>query len=353
MLFRLHKLPTLAARRDSRGRVIRAGVAFVSILMVGTGGYFLLGRGAWSLFDCLYMTVVTLTTVGYGEVLPLAAVPGARLFTVFLIIIGMGLVLYLMSTFTAFLVDGSLGSIFQRRKMLKQLDQMKGHYIICGVGKTGIHVVEELVETGYHCVALDQREERIEAIAERYGPGVPAIVGDATHDGDLITAGVERATGLVASLGAEVENVYCTLSARQLNPTIRIIVRSDNPQAEQKFIHAGADSVVYTSLIGGRRIASEMVRPEVVSFLDLMIRDKERTMRIEEVTIPPGSPVKGKSLTEANLRRFGDILVIAIRATESEIYTYNPGPSRILEENDVLILLGEMSCVREVKHFVS
>ena len=353
MALRMRQSPSLATRRDSRGRVIRAGVAFATILAVGTGGYFLLGRGEWSLFDCLYMTVVTLTTVGYGEVLPLADVPGARMFTVFLIIVGMGLVLYLMSTFTAFLVDGSLGTLFQRRKMLKQLDHMKDHYIICGIGKTGVHVIEELVDTGNQCVALDQREERVEAICVRYGSQVPAFVGDATSDTDLIAAGIERASGLVASLGEEVENVYCTLSARQLNPKIRIIVRSDNPMAEQKFIHAGADSVVYTSLIGGRRIASEMVRPEVVSFLDLMIRDKERTMRIEEVTIPQGSPVKGMTLTEANLRRFGDILVIAVRDADAETYTYNPGPGRVLKENDVLILLGEMSCVREVHQFVS
>jgi len=323
------------------------------ILAMGTGGYYFLGAGEWSLLNCLYMTVITMTTVGYAEVLPIESVYGARVFTLLLIVVGMGFVLYFVSTLTAFFIDGSLASIFQRRKMQKKLALMEGHFIVCGVGKTGIHVLEELVATGKECVALDQSEDRIDLLAQRYGETVPAVVGDATHDDDLTAVGIERAAGLVSCLGIEVQNLYCTLSARQLNSDMRIIVTSDNLKAEQKFIHAGADSVVYTSIISGRRIASEMVRPQVVTFLDLIMRDKERAMRIEEVAIPEGSKLANKTLTQADLRRFGDVLVIALRDADQEHYSYNPGPNTVLRGGQVLIILGEINCIKELSRFIS
>lgn len=343
----------IPSRSTARLRLIRATAFLHLILGVGTGGYYFLGEGEWSLIDCLYMTVITMTTVGYAEVLPIGAVYGARLFTLVLIIIGMGFVLYFVSTLTAFFIDGSLGSLFLRRKMQKKLALMEGHYIVCGVGKTGIHVLEELVATGKEVVALDHSEDRIELLAQRYGETVPAVAGDATHDEDLVAVGIERAAGLVSCLGVEVRNLYCTLSARQLNSDMRIIVTSDNLKAEQKFIHAGADSVVYTSIISGRRIASEMIRPQVVTFLDLILRDKERAMRIEEVVIPDYSQVANKTLTQANVRRFGDVLVIAVRDVDNEHYSYNPGPNTVLHSGQVLIILGEVNCIDELRRFVS
>lgn len=347
------RLPILAAndRLEVKRRAIRAGFYLHGVFGAGTLGYYLLGEGDWSVVDCLYMTVITLTTVGYEEVLPIGTVPGARVFTLVLIVVGMGLVLYFVSSLTAFFVDGSLGHIFQRRRMQKRLANLSGHYIVCGIGKTGIHVIEELLQAGRECVALDSEAERAALVTERWGEQIPAVLGDATQDDDLLAVGVERAAGLVAALGEEVHNLYATISARQLNPKLRIIVTSDDQRAESKFKHAGADSVVYTSIIGGRRIASEMIRPEVVTFLDLILRDKERNLMIEEVAVPSGSKVIGMTLTDADLRRFGDILVIAVRDNQGD-YTYNPGPTTELMAGDVLIMLGEAGCIRQARDFV-
>lgn len=332
-----------------RLRLVRAGLYLLLVLAVGTIGYSFIGKGQWSLLDCLYMTVITLTTVGYEEVLPINDVAGGRAFTIAIIVIGMGLVLYFASTLTAFFVDGSLGALFSEKKMRKKLEALAGHIVICGVGKTGYEVLNELVRSNRTCVALDTDRKRIDLVKEHFGERVTAIVGDGTQDSDLLNVGIERASGLVATLGEEVENLYCTLSARQLNPDLRIIVMSDNVAAEQKFKHAGADSVVYTSIIGGQRIASELIRPTVVTFLDLMLRDKDRNLRIEEITIPENSQIGGETLASAKIRQFGEVLVIAIRQHGAERYQYNPGPNTHLSEGDVLILLGELSCIERVK----
>jgi voltage-gated potassium channel len=265
----------------------------------------------------------------------------------------MGLVLYFASTLTALLVDGNLRAVYRLKKMLKRLGSMREHTAVCGLSKTGSHVVEELVLTGHPCAVLDQDPDRVNRILEHYDGRVPALVGDATRDEDLLKLGVDRAKALVISLGEDVDNLYCTLSARQLNPKLCIIVTSDDHRLEQKYHHGGADSVVYPNLIGGQRIASQLVRPEVVTFLDLMLRDQKNILRIEQIRLPDSGHVVGRSLASSGIRRIGEVLVVAIlRGVDGE-FAFNPGPETTLQPNDTLIVLGEVGQIRAVREYVS
>ncbi|MBN1944857.1 MAG: potassium channel protein [Bradymonadales bacterium] len=335
-----------------RNNLIRAGLMLLAVLSGATIGYYLLGQGRWSLLDCLFMTVITLSTVGYREVIPIYQMPGAEVFTILVILVGMGLVVYFASTLTAFVIDINLGALLARRKMLKNLETIKNHIIVCGAGQTGVHVIEELVLSKVPCVVLDQDPAQIQSLTDQYGQLVAAVVGDATQDESLIMVGVQRAKALVVTLGDEMATLYCTLSARQLNPSLRIIASSDNLKAEQKLKHAGASSVIYPRIIGSRRIASELIRPQVVTFLDLMLRDKDRILRIEEVHVPERSRVAGRSLMDSGIRQAADVLVVAIQSGPDGSFSYNPGPKTVLKAGDVLIVLGEISKVQSVREYV-
>ena len=328
-----------------KNRMIKALTALLIAVTVGTIGFWIIEGGEVSWGDCLYMTIITLSTVGYGEVIPMT--PLGRGFASFLIIFGMGSLLYFASTVVAFWVELDMTKVRRRKKMQKTIDALENHIIVCGVGTTGGHVVRELIATKTPFVMIDTESERLErmhAVAEEQGLLALSVAGDATDDAVLAEAGIKRARGLVAALRNDKDNIYIILSARYTNPRLRIIARATEKDAPAKILRAGADQVVSPNLIGGLRIASEMLRPEVVEFLDMMMRDMDKNTRIEQVTLPLDSPLEGKRLSETNIRKSTDVLVIAVR-DKSGKYTYNPGPDTVLSKEATLIVLGAADSV--------
>ena len=322
----------------------------VMVYAGGTLGYYLLGRGRWSLGDCAYMTVISLTTVGYGEVLEgMAEVPLARFFTGVLLVTGAGIVVYSVSVLTTFLVEGEFLHLRRRRRMRKRIDKLTGHVIICGGGRTGQHIAEELHAARWPYVLIDATPEAIQRCEERVRSEVLGIPADATDDQILLDAGIQRAHGVVAALPDDRDNLFVVVTARGLNPKLRIVAKAVDLRSVQKLQVAGADRIVSVNRIGGQRIASEMIRPHVVSFLDKMMREKDRNLRFEELTIPVGSPLVGRILAQSDIRRARNLLIVAASGPGAEDYTYSPGPDFLLQEGMTLIIIGETDSVQRLR----
>jgi voltage-gated potassium channel len=317
-------------------RLFVTGLLLVIIVSVGTSGYLIMG---WRMVDALYMTIISLTTVGYGEIQPLTT--GGRIFTIFLILSGLGVLFYGISNITAFLVEGELTGILARRRMEKAISELKDHFLVCGLGKTGQHVVEELLKTESSFVAIEKEAEKIEE-AQELGD-ILCVCGDATKNDTLLEANIEKARGLVTTLPTDSENLFVVLSAREMNPTLRIVSRVIEDDAEHKLYKVGANSVVSTDFIGGLRMASELIRPSVVSFLDLMLRDPGRTLRVSETRVPEGSKMSGTTIVDADFREKAGVLVLAIRRSGAEEFIYAPSAHEKIQDGDTLIVLGDIN----------
>jgi voltage-gated potassium channel len=327
---------------DLRARLVAAFLALMFAVGAGTIGYYVLGDGKWAPFECFYMTVITLTTVGFGETLPgMDQVEHARAFTVALLVFGTGTVVYFVSTLTAIIIEGDLKRALRNTRMRKQIQKLDDHVIVCGAGSTGAHAIEELLEYQIPVVAIDMDGPRLEHFAELHpSPHFKFIIGDATDDEVLEQANLAGARGIVAAMANDKDNLYLTVSARQTNPRCRIVARGSELQV--------LDQVVSPNYIGGLRMVSELLRPQVVKFLDEMRRDKAR-VRIEEVLIPDGSMYAGKSLAQMNIRSTTEILVLAVQTPGSEGYRYNPGADFVLEGGMTLVVLGPLSQVEDLR----
>jgi voltage-gated potassium channel len=261
---------------------------------------------------------------------------GARTLTVLIILFGSGNLVYLLSALTAFVIEGDLGGAWKRSRMQQRIDAMQGHVVVCGLGSTGQHVIEELQSTKTPFVAIDSDAERLQEVAESFGD-FPHLVGDVTSDHLLEAAGIRRASGVIVCLHDDRDSLFVTLSARSLNEKARIISKADDPHNAQKLKRAGANSVVLPAMSGGMRLASELLRPTVVTFLDEMLKDKRNSYRVAEVSIAPKCAVDGKSLSETNIRDHG--LVMAIK-DQRGAYTYNPPATYRIEAGMVLVILA-------------
>jgi voltage-gated potassium channel len=335
-----------------RRLVIALGVLH-TLVLAGATGFWWLGHGRWDFGECLYMTVITLSTVGFGELTRMNEVPGARGLTMTLIISGVGALAYVQGNLTALLVEGALGQAFRRNRMRKAIDALSGHIVVAGAGSTGRHAVEELVLTQTPFVVIDRDLPHLERISEDLVQGELLYVhGDATDDHALLAAGVTRARGVVAALTHDTDNLFVTLSARSHNAAARIVSKVTEIDAERKMIRAGATSVVNPTMIGGRRMASECIRPVVNEFLDLMLRDKDKNLRIEEVAIPPGSTFIGVALKDTPIRRETRVLVVAVRDL-NRTFTYNPEPDMLLLEGTTLVVMGETDSVVKLRQMVA
>jgi voltage-gated potassium channel len=344
-----------------RERIFAASMALIAIFFAGSGGLYFLGKShlgahAWSFGDCAYMTVTTITTVGFGELPHLHSVPYGRAFTVGVLLAGLGVAAYFVSALTTYFIEGEFTKARTRRKMQKTLDKIANHIIVCGVGTTGVHVVKELVASGYPVVAIDSDERALERIQEMVPGLLPTIHGDATEDAVLERAGVRHARGVVAALTADKDNLYIVVTARELHPGLKIIAKGVDLKAAEKLRKAGAHSVVNPAFIGGVRMVSELIRPQVVEFLDLMLRDRDKNLRIEEVMVPAGSWLVGKPLSEAQIRRHTNLLVLALRGEEQDgdgRFLYNPGSDTQISAGMTLIVLGETDQVHKLRAAVS
>ncbi len=311
-------------------RVITAILFLILTLVVGVVGYQLVE--GWNFLDSLYMTVITLASVGYGETHPLSST--GRVFTIFLIMMGVGVLTYGLTAITSFVVEGALTNIIGRRRMDTEIKKLKGHIIICGIGETGRHIAEEFMKIRVPFIVIDRDAERIKHM-HKIGTFL-YIEGDPTDDEVLLKGRIHEARGLITTLPEDRDNVFVTLTARGLNPNLRIVSRLIEEEARAKLEKAGADAMVSTNFIGGLRMASEMVRPTVVSFLDKMLRAAAADVRVSEAKIPAGSKLIGKTLVEARIYEKTGLTVISI--ARDGAFELNPGPDIRLRAADELIV---------------
>lgn len=340
-----------------RNRLIVAALWLVAVVFVGASGFHTIGDGQWAFHDCLYFTVITLSTVGFGETLSgMSEHHYARLWTACLIVLGSGTLVYFVSTFTAFIVEGDLGGTLRRNRMKQRIAKLRGHYVVCGAGTTGIHVIEEFLQCKVPFVVVDRSRERLVELEERFNEAglretdnrLHYVVGDATEDHVLDEAGITYALGVVAALSEDKDNLFVTVTASSLNPKARIIAKCIEVSSRPKLLRAGARAVVSPTQIGGLRLASEAIRPTVVEFLDLMLRDPKQNLRIEEVTIPDSSPLIGVALKDTNIRQKTRGLVIAVRFDDGR-YAYNPEPALVLSMGATLVVLAETEEMQKLR----
>jgi len=309
-------------------------MALIAVLFTGTIGYRIISAGKSSLLDCLYMTFTTIATIGFGEIVDLSGSPAGRIFTMLLALTGIGIITYTLSSFTAFIVEGSLNEAFLRRKMEKAISRLNDHFIVCGVEGVGHYIINELFETKRPHVIVDTSRQNIEKFLHDYHEDF-FIVGDATDNATLLQAGVMNARGIFAVTGDDNDNLVISITAKQLNPSVKVVACCYDLKNTDKIKKAGADSVISPSFIGGLRMASEMIRPAVVSFLDTMLRDKRKNLRIEEVPVPDSC--SGQPLSILNLQKHPDTLLLAVKIKND--WTFNPLRQHILSPNATLIIM--------------
>ena len=334
-----------------RNRLLMGFVAMLVVVVGGATGYWFLGDGQWAWADCLYMTVITVTTVGYGETLgDMEHVHYARAFTVLLLVFGTGVLVYFASTITAFVVEGELKNVLDAKRRQKRIRKMKDHFVVCGAGSTGRHVITELLTTDHAVLAIDVNEAELREIQAAFpGKSFSYLVGDATDDEILNAANIASARGVACALSEDKDNLYLVVATRWLNATCRIIARCAELSHVDKLKRAGADAVVSPNFIGGMRMVSEMVRPAVVRFLDEMLRDTKAPMRIEEVTLGAGAALVGKTLREVDIRGRYGMNVLAVKAADGDGWEYNPPGDRVLRDRMILVVLGSATQVRELR----
>lgn len=310
----------------------------IAVVVIGTVGFKIIGGSEKSLLDALYMTAITITTVGYGDVIGLDNKPLGKIFAIIYVFLGAGTIAYLFTTLAAYIIEGELRRVFRRRKMDKRIAKMRDHYIVCGIGMVGLYVVHEMYLTKRPFIAIDNDDTKLD-VFKANNINADLVVGDATENEILWKAMIEHAQGLFATTDSDNDNIVISLTARQLNPSLRIVSRCNDTKNIDKLRRAGADSVVALNFIGGLRMASEMIRPHVTSFLDMMLRDKYSPMRVEEVHIPADSPFVGKPVKEIDFKTIGNIMLISARKPSGE-WVYNPYPDTIVEKEMSLIIIA-------------
>ena len=310
----------------------------IAIVLVGTVGFKCIGGASTTWLDALYMTVITISTVGYGDPIGLDHSRAGKLFAIFFIFAGTGTVAYLFTSLAAYIIGGELRRVFRRRNMERRIEKMKNHYIVCGIGMVGLYIAKELHQTKKHVLAIDMREEVMESMRAQ-NILVDMMLGDATENETLDRAMIHKAKGLFATTNSDNDNVVIVLTAKQLNPSLRVISRCNDTKNIDKIRRAGADGVVALNYIGGLRMASEMIRPNVTSFLDKLLRETEAPLRVEEVHIPPHSAYIGKPVGVIDFKDIGNTLLISARKADGE-WVYNPYPKMILEGGMCLLVLA-------------
>mgnify|MGYP001815198523 FL=1 len=300
----------------------------IAVGIAGTIGYWLFGM---SLTDAAYQTVTTVTTVGFRELQEFNNLE--QWFTIVIIITGVSTVLYTFTLAVQVVVEGQLRDFVGRRLMDREINKLTGHTVVCGWGRVGRAVADDLINTGHSVVVVDSDADRVADVS------YPTVVGDATLDSTLRTAGIERASALIAALEGDAENLFVTLSARAIMPDLFIVARARQDESIPKLANAGADRVVNPQELGAARMASFVARPHVAEFVDVVMHERSLEFRMQEYDVPDGSPLAGATLREADLRRRCGILVLALRRVDGS-FTTNPDPDIVIEPHQVLIAVG-------------
>jgi voltage-gated potassium channel len=324
-----------------------AAVYFLVIFAVGTVGYTIIEGWRW--FEALYMSVTTVTSVGYMEVRPLS--PAGRTFSMALIALGItGLGIWWALT-TALIVELDLGGVLRRRRIMRAIENLKNHYIVCGAGRMGRVVVAELEQSGHPYVIVEDDPARIAKVLGMYTDAL-VIEGDATRAQTLKAARVETAGGLATCLPDDADNLFVAMAARELNPNLTTVARAYNEESVEKLRRAGVEHVISPNKTGGIRMAFSLLRPHVVSFLDCVISDAGIEFRLEQATLPEGSHLVGRTLAEARIPQKTGLVVIGLRrAGQAGTPVFNPGPETRLQAADVMIVLGGSEQVQRLRDY--
>ena len=301
-----------------------------TVFVVGTIGYLLFGLDP---VDAMYMTVITITTVGYRELLGDDLTTAEKVFTMAIIVTGVSTVLYTFTLGVQVVVEGQLREFVGRRRMDRKISEMNGHVIVCGWGRVGKAVAHDLIRAGKQVVVVDMNAARVRDI------DLPTVVGDATLDTTLQTAGIQRATALVAALEGDAENLFVTLSSRAIKSDLFIVARARQEESVPKLERAGADRVVNPQELGAARMASFVARPHVAEFIDVVMHERSMEFRMQEIEVTDDSPLAGTSLRDANLRQRAGVLVLAVREVDGT-FTTNPDPTTLIEPKQVIIAVG-------------
>lgn len=315
----------------SRFRIRYALLAVLVAVVLGTLGFHLIE--GWSILDSLYASTQTVTTVGYGDVAP--ATRNGRLFATILMLVGVGVVLYALTSTVQSIVQSELLATFDQRRRLRRMSQLRNHFIICGAGRVGSHLVRTL-STGHEDMVVIERDPQ--RVAELEDRGVIVLARDATLEETLRDAGVERARGLAACLPDDADNVYVVLTARDLNPQLHIVARAAEEQAESKLVRAGANRVVAPTIIGGHRMAVALMKPAVGDFID-SITANTLGLGLEQLEIDPSSFLVERKLSESGIRSQLDIVIVSIRRSDGRML-FNPSGDSVIEAGDMLIAIG-------------
>ena len=326
-------------------RLLLLAVVLLVLLIIGTVGYMLLE--GWSFLDSLYMSVIVLTTVGFGEVHPLG-IAGER-FTIMYVVTGVGMAAFILSSMTAVITSGSIRDFMRGRKMDNRISNLKGHYIICGYGGVGAELVRSFSESHHQFAVIEQDPVRCEEAREE---GLLVLEGNATHEDILLRSGVLQAQGLLSTLDNDADNLYVVLTVRDMNPDIHIITKGIEPHAEKKLLQAGADKVVSPSLIGGRRMATMVLQPAVIDFLDAFVSSSETEYRMVQVEIPANAPCVDCKLHDTALRaKTNGILIMSVKKPVSGELTV-PTADTLLEAGDELVVLGTEDQITNMQKYL-
>lgn len=322
-------------------------ILFVVLLfVVGTIGYRNLLNVNW--IDALYMTIITISTVGYGEVAPLTT--DGKIFSILLILFSMAIIGYGITTLASFIFEGNMREVWRKRKMKERIEKMNNHYIVCGAGKTGSYVIEELIEKGEDFIVVERESDVVEQLMAR---DIPVILADATTDEALINANVKKAKGLVSALSSDADNLFTVLTVRELNEKITIVSKALDRRSNDKILRAGANKTVLPDEIGGRRMVSMLLRPSVMAFLDTITYAGEIELDLEEIQILTGSNLIDQSLRTAQIPEKTGLIVIAIEKKQDGKMIFNPSSAEILKDKDTLIVLGKQEQVNKLSDIAS
>lgn len=312
-------------------------ILIILLILLGVVGFHFIE--GWPFLDCLYMTVITIFTVGFEEVRPLS--PLGRIFTIFIILGGVGTAIFAFTKFAEVIYQGGIKNFWRRRKMEKSLNNLKDHYIICGYGRMGRIVREHLEEENLPYVVIDINEQKLVQLKQE---NKCFIQGDASSEETLIKAGFKRARALTALLGSDADNLYLVFTVKQLNPSLFVLSKAMDEEAERKILQIGANKVISPYKVSGLKIAQGLIRPTVVDFIDLIIRRKELSLFIEEKVVRKDSRLVGCNLAESDIRKRSNVIVVAIKKPGEEI-TFNPSTEIRIDSGDTLLVMGAKEAI--------
>ncbi len=332
---------------EGRSHLNRLKLSFAllsSIILAGIIGFMIIEN--LSLLDAIYVTIVTIATIGYGDIVP--HTPMGKIFTIIIIITGVGTAYYTFGLIVSMTVEGQMKDIFGRKGMERRIANLNNHIIVCGAGKVGSNVILRLYHENQQFVVVEKDQQAYEKLVEQK---VLAVHGDATLDEVLMSAGLTRARGVITALSHDADNVYVALTAKSRNPHATIVARADRPEAEEKLLRAGVDTVIFPAVMGGRQMVSAMIKPVIMDFVENLFYNQDLHMDIAEITVAASSSLVGKSFEASNIKDKFNSIVVAIKRG-NELIT-NPRASEVIQGNDILIVLGQRGPLSQLNDVAS